>query len=84
MESMGRKKERGRRLGNHNTSRKETSKSRLGNIECWNYGKRGHLKKYCRYPKKKGDKQQETTLEENVVGDVLQDDLILALDNPSD
>ena len=34
--------------------------------------------------KKKGDKKRETTQEENVVGDVLQDALILELDNTSD
>ena len=38
---------------------------------------RGHLKKYYRAPKKKGDEQQETTQEANVAGDVLQDSLIL-------
>ena len=43
-----------------------------------------HLKKYCKAPKRKGDGKQETTQEENVVGDVLQDALILALDNTSD
>ena len=32
----------------------------------------------------KGDRQQETTQEENVAGDMLQDALILALDNTSD
>ena len=74
---------RGRRTGNQNKSRKGISKSRFGKIECWNCGKRGHLKKYCRAPKKKGDEQHETTQEENVVGDVLQDALILALDNTS-
>ena len=42
-----------------------------------------YLKKDCRAPKKKGDRQ-ETTQEANVAGDVLQDVLILALDNTSD
>ena len=42
------------------------------------------MKKDYRDPKKKGDGQQETTHEANVVGDVLQDALILALDNISD
>ena len=37
------------------------------------------MKKECRAPKKKGDKQHETTQEANVAGDVLQDALILAL-----
>ena len=84
MESRENQRERGRILGNRNKSRKGKSKSRFGKIECWNYGKRGHLKKDCKSPKKKGDRQQETTQEANVVGCVLQDALILTLDNTSD
>ena len=84
MERRGRQRERGKIPGNHNKYRKGRSKSILENIECWNYSKRGHMKKYCKAPKKKGDKKQETTREANVVGDVLQDALILALDNTSD
>ena len=53
-------------------------------MECWNCGKRGHLKKGCRAPKEKGYGNQETTQEANVAGDVLQDVFILALDNTSD
>ena len=84
MESKGRQRERGRSPGNHRKSRKGRSKSRFGKKDCWNCGKRGHLKKDCRAPKKKGDQQRETTQEENIVGDVLQDALILELDNTSD
>ena len=84
MESRGRQRERGRSPGNHKKYRKGRSKSIFGNIECWNCGKGGHLKKVCRAAKKKGDEQHETTLEANVVGDVLKDALILALDNTSD
>ena len=81
MESRGRQKERGRSPGNHGKPKKGRSKSRFGKIECWNCGKKGHLKKDCRAPNKKGDRQQETTQEANVAGDVLQYALILALDN---
>ena len=42
------------------------------------------MKKYCRAPKKKGERKQETTQEVNVAGDVLQYDLILELDNTSE
>ena len=84
MESRGRQKERGRSLGNHSKSKKGISKSRFENIECWNCGKKGHLKKDCRAPKKKCERQQETTQEANVVGDGLQDALIVALDSTSD
>ena len=53
MESRGRQNERGRSPGNHDESKKGRSKSRFGKIECWNCGKKGHLKKYCRAPRKK-------------------------------
>ena len=59
------------------------SKSKFKKMECWNCGKKGHLKKDCRAPKKKGERQEETTQEVNVAGNVLQDVLILALDNTS-
>ena len=84
MESRGRQKERGRSPGNRDKSKKGRSKSRFGKIECWNCGKKGHLKKDYRAPKKKGERQQETTQEANVADDVLQYALILALDNTSD
>ena len=84
MERGGRQRERGKRPGNCIKSRKGIYKSKFENIECWTYGKRVHLKKDYKDPKKKGDGQQETTQEANVVGDVLQDALILTLDNTSD
>ena len=84
MESRGRQKERGKSLGNYRKSGKGISKSRFRKIEWWNCGKKGHLKKDCIAPKKKGDGHQETTQEANVEGDVLKFGLILALDNTSD
>jgi hypothetical protein len=81
MENRGRQKDRGKGSGNHGNSRKGISKSRFGKIECWNYGKKGHLKKDCRAPKKQRDGQQEKNQEANVTGDVLQDSLILSVDN---
>ena len=84
MESRGRQNERGRSPRNHGKSKKGRSKSIFRKIECWNCGKKGHMKKDCGAPKKKGERQQETTQEVTVAGDVLQDDLILTLDNTSD
>jgi hypothetical protein len=81
MENKGRQKDRGKGSRNHGNSRKGKSKSRLGNIECWNCWKKGHLKKNCRAPKKQRDGQQEKNEEANVIGDVLQDALILSVDN---
>jgi hypothetical protein len=81
---MGRQKDIGNGSGNHGNSRKSRSKSRLGNIECWNCGKKGHLKKDCRAPKKQRDGQQEKNQEANVTGDMLQDALILSVDNISE
>jgi hypothetical protein len=45
MENRGRQKDRGKGIENRGNSRKGRSKSRLGKIECWNCGKKGHLKK---------------------------------------
>jgi hypothetical protein len=45
MENRGRQKDRGKGSGNRGNSRKGRSKYRLGKIECWNCGKKGHLKK---------------------------------------
>ena len=84
MESRRRQNERGRSPGKHGKSKKERFKSRFGKIECWNCNTKGHLKKDCRAPKKKGERQEETTHQVNIAGDVLQDDLILALYNTSD
>ena len=85
MENRGRQKDRGKGSGNRGNSRKGRSKSRLGKIECWNCGKKGHLKKDCKSSK---ETKRWTTGEEikeaNVTGDVLQDALILSVDNISD
>jgi len=45
VENKGRQKDRGKGSGNHGNSRKGRSKSRLGNMECWNCGRTGHMKK---------------------------------------
>jgi hypothetical protein len=83
MENRGRQKDRGKGSENCGNSRKGRSKSRLGNIECWNCGKKGHLKKDCRAPKKQRDGHQERNQEANVIGGVLQDALIFSVDNIS-
>ena len=73
--------ERGKSPGYRSKSRKGRSNSRSG-IVCWKCGKKGHLKKYCKSRKgKEGDAQQENNHEVNVIGDVLQDALILSLEN---
>jgi hypothetical protein len=81
MENRGRQKDRGKGSENHENSRKGRSKSRLGKIECWNCGKKGHLKKDCRDPRKQRDRQQEKNQEANVIGDMLQYSLIHYVDN---
>jgi hypothetical protein len=78
MENRGRQKDKGKGLGNRKNYRKGRSKSRLGNIECWNCGKKGHMKKDCKAPKKQRDGQQAKNHEANVTGDVLQDTLIIS------
>jgi hypothetical protein len=59
MENRGIQKDRGKRLGNRVNSRKGRSKSILGKIECWNCGKKGHLNKDYRDPKKQRDGKKE-------------------------
>jgi hypothetical protein len=82
MENRGRQKDRGKGSGNCGNSGKGISKYRLGKVECWNFGKKGQMKKDCRAPRKQRD-EQEKNQEENVRGDVLQDGLILSVDNIS-
>jgi hypothetical protein len=81
MENRVRQKDRGKGSGNCGNSRKGRSKSKLGKIECYNCGKKGHLKKDCRAPKKQRDGKQERNQEANVTGDELRDALILSVDN---
>jgi hypothetical protein len=81
MENRRGQKDRGKGSGNCENSRKGRSKSKLGKIDCWNCGKKGHLKKDCRAPKKQRDGQQEKNQEANVTCDVLQDALLLSVDN---
>jgi hypothetical protein len=59
VENRGRKKERGKSIGKCGNSRKGRYKSKHGKIECWNCGKKGHLKKDCRSLKKQRDRQQD-------------------------
>jgi hypothetical protein len=80
MENRGRQKDRGKGLRKRENSRKGRSKSKFGKIECWNCGRKGHIKKDCRAPRKQRDGQQEKNREANVIGDVLQDALILSVD----
>jgi hypothetical protein len=84
VENKGRQTNRGKGSGNRGNYRKGKSKSILGNIECRNCGKKRHLNKDCRAPKKQRDGQQEKNKEANVTGDVLQDALILSVDNISE
>jgi hypothetical protein len=55
MENRGRQKDRGNGSRNRENSRKRRSKSIFGKIECWNCGKKGHLKKVYRARKKQTD-----------------------------
>ena len=57
MNSRGIPRDRGKSSGNHGKSRKDRSKSRPKNLECWNCGKKGHLKRDCKAPQKQEDGQ---------------------------
>ena len=45
MDSRGRPRHKGKSSGKCGTFEKGRSKSRLKNVECWNCGKKGHLKR---------------------------------------
>jgi hypothetical protein len=71
MENRGRQADRGKGSWNHGNYRKGRFKSILENIECWNCGKKEHLKKYYRYLKKQRDGKKKKNQEANVTCDVL-------------
>ena len=52
MDNRGRSRDKGKGPGNRGKSKKGRSKSRPKNLECWNCGKKGHLKRDCKAPKK--------------------------------
>jgi hypothetical protein len=57
MENKGSQMDRGKFPRIDGNSRKGRFKSKLGKIECWNSGKKGHLKKDYIAPKKEIDGQ---------------------------
>jgi hypothetical protein len=57
IENRGKKKDRGKGLGKRGNCRKGRSKSRMGKIEFWNFGKKGQVNKDCRASKKQRDGQ---------------------------
>lgn len=54
-------------------------------VECWNCRKKGHLKKDCRVPKNNmhGTNNKDKEASVNIVEEVVEDVLVLALDNKS-
>ena len=53
--------------GNQGKSKNGRGKSRNSrNLECWNYGKTGHLKKNCRAPRKNKDKNDVNVVTDEV------------------
>ena len=76
--------ERNSKKGNRNRGRSNNGrgKSRNGsNLECWNYGKTGHLKKNYIAPKNNEDKNNDTA---NAIIDEVHDALILLVDDCCD
>ena len=67
---------------NQGKSKNGRGKSKNGrNLECWNCGKTGHMKKNCRALRKNKDKNNDTT---NVVTDKVSNALILSVDDSYD
>ena len=85
VETRGRPKERSKSHKNRDHSRRSKSRTKSTTMECWNCGKKGHMKKDCWSKKKKEPEWQESkpTSEANVAGEVEQDALIISLDNVS-
>lgn len=82
VENKGRLRERG---ANKNQGKVEGSSKGKGNMECWYCGKNGHLKKDCWSRKVDGKEGNEgNNHEANMVGEILQDALILSLDIHND
>lgn len=65
---------------------RNNSRSRKPRVECWNCGKKGHLKKNCRALKKNkhGTNNKDNETSTNIVEEVVEDALVLALDNKSE
>ncbi|KAK8926037.1 hypothetical protein KSP39_PZI018102 [Platanthera zijinensis] len=62
-------------------SKRGKSNTPKGKIECWNCGKKGHMKMDCHAPEKAICKHQEKDSSTNIPRDNIQDALILSLDN---
>uniref|UniRef100_A0A2N9GIS0 Retrovirus-related Pol polyprotein from transposon TNT 1-94 n=1 Tax=Fagus sylvatica TaxID=28930 RepID=A0A2N9GIS0_FAGSY len=77
LEARGRGKDRNYNRG-RSKSRKGRSKSKPGRqLECWNCGKTGHIRKNCWELKKKNENDSA-----NVVTEEVHDALLLSVDNP--
>ena len=85
VETRGRQKERSKNNKSRDRSRHSKLRSK-STAECWNCGKKGHMKKDCWSKKKKEPESDnsKSTSEANVAGEVEQDALILSLDNVSE
>ena len=86
VERRGRNPNRGN--GNRGKSKNGRSQSRNGQsrngqgVVCWNCGKPGHIKKYCKEPKKNAEKNGDKKDDEaNVVTEEVRDALLLTVDN---
>jgi|UniRef100_A0A2N9I523 hypothetical protein len=77
LETRGRGKDKNYNRG-RSKSRKGRSKSKPGRqLECWNCGKIGHIRKNCRELKKKNENDSA-----NVVTEEVHDALLLSVDSP--
>ncbi|RVW96404.1 Retrovirus-related Pol polyprotein from transposon TNT 1-94 [Vitis vinifera] len=79
LETRGEGNDRNSNWGRSNSrnSNRNRSKSRSGQqVQCWNCGKTGHLKRQCKSPKKKNEDDSANGVTEEV-----QDALLLAVDS---
>ena len=61
VETRGRQKERSKNNKNHDHSRRSKSRSK-STAECWNCGKKGHMKKDC-WSKKKKELESDNSIQ---------------------
>ena len=84
VKNRGRSSERSSNKGNGNRDKSKNGRGKSKNsrnVECWNCGKTGRLKKNYRAPRKNENKNNELA---NVVTDEVNDALILSVDDSCD
>ena len=84
IENRGRSSERSSNKGNENRGKSKNGSGKSKNdrnVDCWNCGTTGHLKKNYKVPRKNKDKNNDVA---NAITDEVHDALILLVDDTCD